>query len=178
MEFNITRLDKILLLQTLYVHADPKGYGEKQYRQLLKEGKTVEGLPDAECQTILKGINGGGGYMVDYYNGKPLKQDWRKASNGELLVHSLPYDVAHGKFRFLEALLNVFDPDEIIITQKEYNQGQDKLFFQKEDTRIIEYELAQILDHAIACKDESGNYWQLDPGDTSYHSAFLNGLDI
>jgi len=54
-----------------------------------------------------------------------------------VFANSFPYDVAHGKFRFFEALLNVFDPEEILITKKEYDPVLDKLHFKKEDTRII-----------------------------------------
>ena len=102
MEFNITHLDKILLIQTLYIHADPKGYGEKQYRQLLKEGKVVEGLPMEECKAMLEGKHRDPGYLVDYYNGKPLKLDWVSSPGGQLITRTLPYDIAHGKYRFLK----------------------------------------------------------------------------
>lgn len=177
-EFNITYLDNVLLLQTLYVHADPKGYGEKQYRQLLKEGKIVEGLPTEECMTILKGKYQDSDYLVDYYNGKPLKLDWVKTPGGQVIARTLPYDAAHGKFRFLEALLNVFDPEEILITQRQYHPVHDKLFFKKEDTRIIEYELIQLLKHTLPFQDATGVYWKIDNENAPYRSAFLNGLNI
>jgi hypothetical protein len=178
MEFNITNLDKILLLQTLYVHADPKGYGTTQYRQLLKQGKTVEGLPMEECEDILKGRYRDSAYLVDYYNGKPIKLDWVKAPEGQLIARTLPYDVAHGKYRFLEALLNVFDAEEIRIVKKEYPRQQEELFFKKEDTRIIEYELRQLLDHTVPFRDKTGAYWIIDNTNNTYRSAFLNGLEI
>jgi len=176
-EFNITHLDKVLLLQTLYVHADPKGYGEKQYRELLKQGKIVEGLPEEECRKILSQKYPASGYLVDYYNGKPLKLDWRRKEGGQIFAISIAYDAAHGRFRFFEALLNVFDPEEILITKKEYDPAFDKLYFKKEDTRIIEYELAQILAYAIPIH-ETSPHWRIDPDNNGYRSAFLNGLDI
>lgn len=179
MQINITNLDKILLLQTLYIHADPKGYGIKQYREGLQKGQIVEGLPVKECEAIL---NSDGqhdsGYLIDYYNGKPLKFGWITTTSGQQLAHTLPYDAAHGRYRFFEALLNVFDPEEILITDKEYDSIQDKLFLEKHDTRIIESKLTIILQNAVCFTDEKGIYWKINSEDIDYRSAFLNGLDI
>lgn len=177
MEFNITHLDKVLLLQTLYVHADPKGYGEKQYRDLLKQGKIVEGLPEEECRKILSQKYPASGYLVDYHNGKPLKLDWRWKEGGQVFANSIAYDVAHGRFRFFEALLNVFDPEEILITKREYDLALEKLHFKNEDTRIVEYELAQILAYAIPIHG-TDPHWRIDPNNNGYKSSFLNGLEI
>lgn len=115
---------------------------------------------------------------MDYYNGKPLKLDWKKKPGGHLIANSVPYDIAHGKFRFFEALLNVFDPDEIFIMQKEYNTVTDKLYFNKDETRIIEYELMQILENTFPINDNMGIYWKIDTNNIRYRSSFLNGLDI
>lgn len=179
MLINITNLDKILLLQTLYFHADPKGYGIKQYRQGLQKGRIVEGLPAKECEGIFN-RNGqhDNGYLVDYFNGKPLKFGWTTTTSGQQLSHTLPYDAAHGRYRFFEALLNVFDPEEILITDKEYDSIQDKLFLEIQDKRIIEYKLANILQNAICFTDEKGVYWKINSEDTDYRSAFLSGLYI
>ncbi len=177
MEFNITQLDKILLLQSLYIHADPKGYGEYQYQELLKKGKTVEGLASDECIAILKGGHKDVGYLADYYNGKPLKLDWKTTPGGQILANSMAYDIAHGKFRFLEALLNVFDMDEIVITRKEYLRLNPFLDFRPEDARTTEYELELFVEHAIPVTEETGTSWRLDSA-IRYRSAFLSGLDL
>lgn len=178
MEFDITHLDKVLLIQTLYFHANPKGYGEREYDEMLQKGKAVEGLSKNECESILRGYNAKG-YLVDYYNGKPLKLHWRKTRNGKLLMLSLPYDSIHGRFRFLEALLNVFGPEEIIITQIKYDPIQEEFFKRENDPRIVEYELAQLLRHAIAYPGdtEMGKHWKIDQDNFAYRSAFLQGLD-
>ena len=74
--------------------------------------------------------------------------------------------------------MNVFDPEEIIITQKDYPAIHHLLDFKNEDIPLIEYELAQLLDRTIPFTDETGNYWKIDDNDSSYRSAFLKGLDI
>ena len=90
MKFNVTRLDKVLLIQTLYLHAEPKGYGQHQYHELLRQGKAVEGLSREECDSILSGAEKDLGYLVDYYNGKPLKLGFKKMQDGRVLVDSIP----------------------------------------------------------------------------------------
>ena len=100
MKFNIVRLDKVLLIQTLYLHADPKGYGEHEYAQLLEVGEAVEGMSTEECKNILKqGARLRVGYLIDYYNGKPLKIEWNKISRHQTIMSSVPYDLIHGRFR-------------------------------------------------------------------------------
>ncbi len=179
MKFNVTNLDKVLLLQTLYVHADPKGYGVGRYNDLQQQGKIVEGLSRKECEVILNRRQGEGtGYLVDYYNGKPIKLYIEDMPADQLWINSIPYDLAHGRFRFLEALLNTFDPEEIIITKKEYDPFHYQWHFKRENARINEYELAQLLDHASSFTDKTGTFWKIDSADTPYRSAFLNGLDI
>ena len=54
MIFNVTKLDKIRLLQTLYIHADPKGYGKVEYNFLDVVGEYVIGLTDEECRELLR----------------------------------------------------------------------------------------------------------------------------
>ena len=178
MRINVTNLDKILLIQTLYIHADPKGYGIKQYQRGLQNGQIVEGLSVKECQALLNGSEQSSGYLIDYYNGKPIKLDWENTISGQQLVHTLPYDAAHGRYRFFEALLNVFDPEEILIAEKEYDSTQFKLFLEKHDTRIIEYKLTSILQNATCITDAKGIFWKINTEDLDYRSSFLSGLDI
>lgn len=178
MQINITNLDKILLLQTLYVHADPKGYGIKQYQRGLEKGQPVEGLSVKECEILLSGSEQSSGYLVDYYNGKPIKLSWENTFAGQQLVHTLPYDAAHGRYRFFEALLNVFDPEEILITDREYDSIQFKIFLENHENRIIEYKLISILQNSIYYTDKKDGYWKINSEDADYRSSFLSGLDI
>ena len=46
-----------------------------------------------------------------------------------ILTGSFQCDHAHGKYRFLEALLNIFDSEEIIITRKCYDSGYEYKVF-------------------------------------------------
>ena len=66
MIFNVTKLDKIKLIQTLYIHADPKGYGKREYAFKDVIGENVLGLTDEECRDILKMDSPDlSGYLVD-----------------------------------------------------------------------------------------------------------------
>jgi hypothetical protein len=102
-----------------FPNATPKGYGEKEYADLLEAGEAVEGLSTETCKDMLRqGARLRTGYLIDYYNGKPLKIEWNTISRHQAIMSSVPYDLIHGRFRFLEALLNVFDMEEILITEK------------------------------------------------------------
>jgi hypothetical protein len=179
MNFNIAHLDKVLLIQTLYYHASPKGYGEQEYAQLLEAGEAVEGISTQDCRAILKqGARLRTGYLVDYFNGKPLKIEWNKVSRHRTIMSSTPYDVIHGRFRFLEALLNVFDPEEILITDKNYSAAHDRDFVQQQ-RRLREFELERLLSDAVFEQHpKRGAYWKLDTEKMTYRSSFLHGLDI
>lgn len=179
MKFNIARLDKVLLIQTLYCHASPKGYGEHDYAALLRAGEPVEGMSTETCKQILKqGAKLRTGYLVDYYNGKPLKIEWNKETRHRTMMSSVPYDLIHGRYRFLEALLNVFDPEEICITDKSYSAVHDR-YFMEQERRWMELEMDRLL--AATVQEEHarrGSYWKFDTAKMNYRSSFLNGLSI
>ena len=177
MTFNITKLDKVILLQALYIHADPKGHGILQYNQKDAIGKNVIGLSDEECKNILsKAKSDFSGYLVDYHNGKPIKLDFDVQENGDIWVSSNAYDISHGRFRFLEALLSVFDLEEIIITDKDYPHGLDELLdtnTKREDceTQVLKNIIEQTIEHF-------GNitYWTLDCDNIFYAPPFMRGI--
>jgi hypothetical protein len=179
MKFNIARLDKVLLIQTLYYHASPKGYGEQDYAALLQAGEIVEGMSTQACKEILKqGARLRTGYLVDYYNGKPLKIEWNKVSRHQTIMSSVPYDLIHGRFRFLEALLNVFDPEEICITDKSYSAVHDR-YFMDQERRWKELEMDRLLAATVLEQHaRRGSYWRFDTANMTYSSSFLNGLSI
>lgn len=177
MQIDITEIDKVTLLQTLYLHADPKGKGKITYRSALKDGKTVEGLPEKECQQIFEANEGDGYFSIDYYNGKPLKLGWHTLNVGRIVVDTLPYDKCHGKYRFLEAMLNIFDAEEILILEKEYDIRGD-IFFKSEDLRPEEQLFKEILDQSVLFTSDFGMIWKINPDGTGYKSSFLRVLDL
>lgn len=177
MVFNVSKLDKIRLLQTLYIHADPKGYGNMEYAFNDVIGKNVVGLTDEECASLLKmdtpELNG---YLVDYHNGKPIKLYFEQGTNGNVLVSSNAYDVSNGRYRFLEALLYVFNLDEVVMTDKEYPPHLEDLLDEHtkrafEETILIE----NILDQTIMYSD-NGMYWKFDLHMVDYKPPFMRGL--
>ncbi|HEY1062928.1 MAG TPA: hypothetical protein VGE44_14625 [Daejeonella sp.] len=177
MEFNITNLDKVLLIQTLYAHADPKGLGvgEYQFRDLRNE--MVSGISIAECKRILKvaGSDFPGRKILDYHNGKPIKLVFHTKPNGEIITDSSSYDERNGKFRFLEALLNVFDLEEILITKKGYPEGFAKYISETGPARNADVllQIMSMLKHTDKVQDHRGTYWKFNPENVSYKPAFM-----
>ena len=177
MIFDVTKLDKIRLIQTLYIHADPKGYGKGEYAFNEVTGKNVLGLTEEECKRILS-MDGPdlSGYLIDYYNGKPIKLNFDHKSNGDVWVSSTGYDVSNGRYRFLEALLCVFALDEIVIMGKDYPHYLKDLLDQH---TMIPYEelalLENILQHTLMYAD-NGIYWKIDSNTVDYKPPFMRGL--
>ncbi|MES2331181.1 MAG: hypothetical protein V4539_16370 [Bacteroidota bacterium] len=160
MEFNITNLDPVQVLQTAYTHAMPVGdYGIKHHLQLVKEGKAANWLSIKECNQLLKYKRNG--FDVDYHNGKALKISWKKDKHGRLLFDASRYDLYQGKYRFLEALLFMFDQSEIIITKLEDIQ-LNKNYPVAVGCRTAAPEMEKILSHLIFVENAEGNYWQID----------------
>jgi len=168
MNFDITQVDRLLLLQTLFAHAGPLGRGELEYEHRKRAGELVEVMDREECATILADLEGGSGYL-DYHKGKPMKLSFEPRTNGRVLVWSDAYDARNGKYRFFEAMLNVFSIDEIRITSKGYRpyimsdlpqhlvrSKSDELVFRDliRNLRQEEYEL--------------GKYWVIDETRTTY----------
>ena len=176
MVFNVTRLDKIHLMQTLYIHADPKGYGKVEFAFNDVIGKNVLGLTDEECREFLSmdtpDLNG---YLVDYHNGKPIKLDFEHKANGDVWVSSIGYDVSNGRYRFLEALLYVFNLDEIVMTTTDYPHQLDDLLDEHTNRGIEEtIMLENLLDQAIQHSD-NGIYWTFDDI-ADYTPPFMRGI--
>jgi len=128
MEFDITNLDKKLLIQTLFAHAAPLSLGKEEYKKGKQRGENVDGLTDEECEMMLNEFNHlvvGGIKILDYHKGKPIKLVFYKNKNGRILSDSCSYDARNGMFRFFEAMLNIFSLDEILITKKGYKSYVD-----------------------------------------------------
>lgn len=180
MEFDITNIDKINLIQALYIYSNPIHLGKIEFkiRNLLDEN--VEGLSQEECEIILHNFNNlktGCLKILDYHNGKPMKLVFNKKINGRILVESSNYDARNGKYRFFEALLNTFLIDEIHITKKGYNNYVLK-DLPKNLIRTFSDELMfkKILKFTIKTKNEFGNIWLIDKSKISFIPYLLQSF--
>ena len=177
MEFDITRLDKKLLIQTLFSHSSPLSLGQLEYDHRKKWGENVDGLTDEECEFILYDFNQldtGNLKLLDYHKGKPMKLTLEKKTNGRVLVDSDGYDARNGKYRFFEALLNIFFLDEILITKKGFRRFfmydlQEHLKRPKKQEAIFK----NILKNTIKKENEYGKYWAIDENNVSYTPLFM-----
>ena len=177
MEFDITHLDKKTVIQALFAHAAPLTLGKCEYDFRKKIGDNVDGLPDSECELILKKIyqlDKGNIRLLDYYKGKPMKLNFDKKSNGQILVDSDGYDLRNGKYRFFEAFLNIFMLDEIFITKKGYRQFSltglpEHLIRAKEQEEKFKF----ILKHTIAKENEFGKFYAIDESQVKYTPPFM-----
>ncbi len=177
MEFNITRLDKVLLIQTLYAHSSPIGLGQAEYDLRDFRNELVSGVPIDECKSILAFAERNGPHtrVLDYLNGKPIKLNFFQKNNGEIITDASSYDERNGKFRFLEALLNVFDMNEILIIKKGYDSITREYLDNKAPKRPTDklLELMSLLKHTIKYKDEKGSYWKFDERQVQYKPPFM-----
>ena len=57
MEFDVTKLDKVLLLQSLFAHSNPLGLGVSEYKYRKQKGDNVDGLTEEECHILLAEFN-------------------------------------------------------------------------------------------------------------------------
>lgn len=177
MEFDITHLDKKIVLQALFAYATPLGLGKVEFKELRKRGKNVIGLTDEECHSLLlefSAMESGIIRILDYYKGKPMKLVFEKKSNGRILVDSDSYDSRNGKYKFFEALLETFLLEDILITKKGYRQ------FALEDLRPEllrpnEEELVfkSIIKKLKTSQNEYGKYWIIDTQQTKYIPKIL-----
>ncbi|MBN2892073.1 MAG: hypothetical protein JXL97_09415 [Bacteroidales bacterium] len=180
MEFDITHLDKTQLIQTLFAHSAPLNLGKAEYDVRKARGENVIGLTDEECEMILFELNhfqDGGLGILDYHKGKPMKLIFDKKRNGRILVDSSKYDARNGKYRFFEAMLNIFSLDEILITKKGFRQYvlvelPKHLIRPKEQENIFK----NLIKHTIQKENEYGKYWAIDETNVSYISPFLKSL--
>ncbi len=160
MQFNITALDPIAVLQTAYFHAAPVGYGLEQHQQLLIKGKAAANwLCEKECKELLHRKRND--FDIDYYHGRPLKLQWKKNENGQILLDSSVYDLYQGRFRFLEALVFMFDHSDIMITKIDrVNANRESPIDVK--SRASAPEMERLMSHLIIGEDENGKYWKID----------------
>ena len=177
MEFDITNLDKHLVIQTLFAHADALAIGQYEYDFRKRMGDNVDGLTDDECEIILAEFNDldkGHVKLLDYHKGKPMKLYFEKKSNGRVPVDSGGYDSRNGKYRFFEALLNVFLLDEILITKKGYKQFT---LLDLDEDQILPKEKEEmfksILKNTIKMENDYGKYLAIDETKVIYTPPFM-----
>lgn len=137
----------------------------------------VSGIPINECKAILKSAERSGPHthVLDYHNGKPIKLNFFQRSNGQIVTNTSSYDERNGKFRFLEALLNVFDLDEILIIKKGYSFIVREYLENSAPKRPIDQllEFMSMLKHTIKITDETGTYWKFDRNQVHYKPSFM-----
>lgn len=176
MEFDITKIDKVLLIQTLFSHSAPLGLGKAEYDTRRKGGQNVEGLTDDECYILLYDFNNNDEEfcsIADYYKGKPIKLNFQRKKNGRILVDSDRYDSRNGKFRFFEAMLNIFSLDEIYITKKGYGHyALEDLTDDQKRPPEEEIIFKGLLKNTVKATNDYGKYWLIDEKKVSYKSAF------
>ncbi len=177
MEFDITFLDKKLLIQTLFAHSAPLMMGQFEYAFRKFNDDNVDGLSDEECEIILHEFNhlkSGHIKLLDYHKGKPMKLIFSKNSRGRILVSSDNYDVRNGKYRFFEALLNIFSIDEILITKKGYrNFVMSDLHEHLIRPKAQETIFRNLLKNLVSSENNFGKHWIIDENKVQYKSPFL-----
>ena len=177
MVFNITKLDKVQLIQALYVHSETVGMGKSEYDFRDAMGQNVIGLTEEECNDILsRDVPGSNGYLLDYHNGKPMKLHFAHKKNGDIWVCSDSYDSRSGRYRFLEALLSVFSVDEIVIVKKGYPQHLTEMIAnctkrEKEETSLLKNMLSQTIK-----EQNGGSQWIFDTSKVRYRPPFMRHL--
>lgn len=179
MEFDITNIDKRLLVQTLFAHSAPIGLGEAEYKVRKDRGENVDGLTDEECNFMLYEFNNSHSLsesykIADYHNGKPMKLNFYRNKNGRVIVDSGSYDARNGKYRFLEAMLNIFSMDEIQITKKGYRHYimtdlPDYLVRPKAQDEMFK----ELIKNTIQKENQFGKYWTFDESRVSYTPPFM-----
>ncbi len=178
MTFDVTNLDKILLIKTLYAHAEPVGLGKVEYSNKAKKGENVIGLTDEECKDILRMDTPDIiPPLIDYLKGKPIKLDLDHQANGKIWVSALSYDLCNGRYRFLEALLNVFDLDEILFIKKDYPGPLDEIIDENTNRPIEETLLLKdVVKCTIQHTDKNGTYWTIDTDEVDYKPYFMRSI--
>lgn len=177
MVFNVTKLDKVLLLKTLYDHAAPQGLGRAEYFVRAERGENVVGLTDEECNLILSADHPDLTVsLMDYYKGKPIKLSFDYQRNGEILVDTNGYDSRNGRYRFLQALLGIFDLEEIVIVKKGYPAYLNEMIDEHtvvaaEELALMKNMLRQTIKHT-----DNGTYWKIDSSVIDYRPPFMREL--
>lgn len=178
MVFDITNLDKKLLIKALYAHATPVGLGVVEYTVKDLKGVNIDTISDYECERRIaefyQSTDLGSHKIVDYYNGVPVKLFFYRKDTKQILTSSASYDERNGKYRFLEALLNTFALDEIITKTKGYRNsvgtGMDWPFHKerKNEVRLIK----NLVSKLVKKSGSKGRYWIFDD-QTVYTPPFM-----
>ncbi len=178
MEFDVTKLDKVLLLQSLFAHSNPLGLGVSEYKYRKQKGDNVDGLTEEECHILLAEFNESTELpesfrIADYHKGKPLKIDLYKQKNGRVIAYSDAYDARNGKYRYLEALLDIFSLDEILIIKKGYRHYTlsdlpKHLIRTKEQEAVFK----ELLKNTNQIEDEYGKVYVFDEKKATYTPPF------
>jgi hypothetical protein len=177
MIFDITNLDKHLLIQTLYDHASSNGAGSGEQLARTARGENILGLTDKECDQILNyDLSSQNVRILDYCKGRPIKLVFEHRRNGNIFVDSSGYDSRNGRFRFLQALLDVFDLDEIAIKKKGYPQHLNDMI--NECTSIPQEELTLLknLVKNTVKHTNNGTYWKIDTEVINYKPLFMRKI--
>lgn len=167
MIFNITDIDLVTLTQALYAFAEPAGLGKLEYKVKDRKGVLVNGLPINEARQLVSNQEDLGDRfrIADYYNGVPLKLDYRRVnSTNQLITSSTRYDLRNGKYRFFEAMLNIFPIDEILIYQKSYpSHMQDQVELTQPQRPLHQIKIFEtLIRKSIRHEDKRGTYWIID----------------
>lgn len=116
MVFDLKHLDLVRVIQALFRSSIPAGIGIAHH---LIEGS--EQLTRTECEELLmngaKTIGTRSVILIDYVKGRPIKFDFVTTTG---LAYATAYDTRNGKYRFLEALIEEFGKDSIVIKRKKY----------------------------------------------------------
>lgn len=174
MEFDITEIDKKLLIRALFAYSAPVGIGVAEYAIRKARKENVDGLSDEDCNEILFDFNQiekGNMRVLDYLKGKPMKLDLIKKTNGRILTNSAAYDARNGRFRFLEAMLDTFSADEIMIVKKGYPEfnfsGQaENLKRPKANEKMFR----AVIKNTIKKESKYGKYWAINENEKDYMS--------
>ena len=109
----INKLDRINMIKALFLHGEQKGYG-----RLVKSPE----ISDDDVKKMLHPFSGEkSSIVIDYFKGVPIKIEISKDYNGNEYLDLSDYDYVHGEYRGLEALINTFELEEIILKRKSYS---------------------------------------------------------
>ncbi|MBP1631279.1 MAG: hypothetical protein H6Q15_2172 [Bacteroidetes bacterium] len=164
MQFDITTIDKKLLLQSLYIGSTACGLGVCEYAIRKTRGENVDTLSDEECETALLEFttsNVGNYRIFDYHKGKPLKINFCKKKNGRIIADTYGYDSRNGRYQFFKIMLDTFPINEIKIIKKTYSPNEDDIK-KHENTpseEIVYYK--EKLKLSTKHKDVYGTFWKL-----------------
>ena len=102
-----------------------------------------------------------------------MKIDLYKQKNGRVIAYSDAYDARNGKYRYLEALLDIFSLDEILIIKKGYRHYTlsdlpKHLIRTKEQEAVFK----ELLKNTNQIEDEYGKVYVFDEKKATYTPPF------